>query len=151
MRLARVILLAFLSCACAAAEQGTRITLDEVAWMETGRTTQAEVVARFGLPRVEFPQSSGIISASTTTQLERLPRLRKATYVYTHRDTAGFPFYEDVGVTQSQFWIVYDDEGIVRDFGFLGSQLDQFPERRQQTIANVSQPPDRAARNRYKP
>jgi|SRR5215217_2271171 len=143
--------LAFFSYSCATAQQGKRITPDEAAWIETGRTTRAEVVARLGLPRVEFPQSSGFISVSTTTQLQGHPRLRKATYVSTHRDTAGFPFYGDVGVTQSQFWVVYDDEGVVRDFGFMGPQLDVVPEGRQKTIANVLQPPDIAAENRYQP
>src|SRR5829696_6316843 len=147
MRAARVVviaLMALVSYSCATAEQGTRITPDEVAWIEKGKTTRAEVVAKYGSPPVEFPQSSDFISASTTMQPQRLPRLRKATYVYIHRDTAGFPFYEDLGVTQSEFWIVYDDEGVVRDHKFLRSQPDPPIETRQKTIANAPQPRDSA-------
>jgi len=149
-KVAVIALMAFVSYSCATAEQGMRITPDEVAWIEEGKTTRAEVVAKLGSPRLEIPQPSEFISASTTRQVQRLPGLRKATYVYLHRDTAGFPFYEDLGVTQSEFWIVYDEEGVVRDHKFLGSQPDPPLETRQQTIANVP-PPDSAAEDRQKP
>lgn len=142
MRLAIFVVIAFVLYSCATAEQSTRIAPNEAAWIQKGTTTRTEVLARFGPPRLEFPQSSSIISPSTTVQLQQLPRLRRATYVYIRRDTAGFPFYEDAGVTQSQFWIVYDEEGVVRDYGFLGSQPDPTVERPQQTIANVPQPED---------
>jgi hypothetical protein len=154
MRAARVVVIALMALvlySCATAEQGTRITSDEVAWIEKGKTTRAEVVAKFGPPRVEFPQSSDFISASTTMQLQRLPRLRKAAYIYLHRDTAGFPFYEDLGVTQSEFWIVYDEEGVVRDHRFLVSQPDPPLETRQHTIANVLPPSDSAVEDRHQP
>jgi hypothetical protein len=162
MRLAILIVMAVVLYGCVTAGEGRRITPGETAWIEKERTTRAEVVARFGSPRVEFPQSSGFTTAlttttmttidseghakpiATTTQPQRPARLRKATYVYTHSDTAGFPFYEDVGVTQSQFWIVYDEAGVVQDYGFLGYQPDPAIERRQHTIANVSQLPDEA-------
>lgn len=141
--------IAFASYSCAIAERGKRITPDEAAWIEKGTTTHAEVVAWFGSPRIEFPQAPSLISASTPGQLQRHPRLRQATYVHIHLDTAGFPFYEDRGVTQSQFWIVYDEEGLVRDYGFLGSQPDPAFERRQHTIAHGPQPLDSAAVERY--
>ena len=156
MRAAKVVVIAFMalvSYSCATAEQGMRITSNEVAWIEKGKTTRAEVVAKFGSPRVEFPQPSDFISASTARQLRHLPRLRKATYVYLHRETAGFPFYQDLGVTQSEFWIVYDEEGVVRNHKFLGSQPDPPLETRQHTIANVPQPWDSAVEeeDRYQP
>jgi hypothetical protein len=140
MRLAILIVLAFVLYGCAAAEQGKRIIPDEVTWIEKGRTTRAEVVARFGLPPVEFPQSSGITSTSTTTtttdlqghtktiqvttQIQRPMRLRKATYVYTRREAAGFPFYDNLQLTQCQFWVVYDEKGVVQSYGFLGDSCD---------------------------
>ena len=122
MRLVILIVLDFVLYGCAAAEQGKRIIPDEVTWIEKGRTTRAEVVARFGLPPVEFPQSSGFTTASTTTITTQRPtRLRKATYVYTRRDTAdGFPFFDNPQFRQCQFWVVYDEQVVVRDYGFLG-------------------------------
>ena len=148
---------AFVLCGCATAEQGMRIIPDDVTWIEKERTTRAEVVARFGLPRVEFPQSSAFTTTTTTatittiaseghpkivptaTPIQRPTRLRKATYVYTHRDAGGFPFYDNVQFTQSQFWVLYDEKGVVQDYGFLGDPPDSVVERRQQTIATVPQ------------
>jgi len=125
---------------CATEEQGRRIIPDEVTWIEKQMTTRAEVVARFGLPPVEFPQSSGVTDTSTmtttsdsvghaktiqtTTHIQHPMRLRKATYVYIHRDAAVFPYYDSLQSTQCQFWIVYDERGVVQDYGFLGNGCD---------------------------
>ena len=155
MRLAVLMVIAFVAYGCA--EEGNRIIPDDVTWIEKERTTRAEVVARFGSPPVEFPLSSGFTTTATTatititdsdghtkptqttTQIQR-PRLRrKAMYVYTHRNAVGFPFYDNVQFTQSQFWVVYDEKGVVQDYGFLGDPSDSVVERRQQTIATVPQ------------
>jgi hypothetical protein len=126
MRLAILIVLAFVLYGCAAAEQGKRIIPDEVTWIEKGRTTRAEVVARFGLPPVEFPQSSEghLKTVQTATQIQRRTRLRKATYVCTHREPTAFPYYDSLEITQSQFWVVYDEKGVVQDYGFGGDSCD---------------------------
>ena len=60
MRLAILLVIAFLLYGCATEVPGRRIIPDEVFWIEKQRTTRAEVVARFGLPPVELPQSSGV-------------------------------------------------------------------------------------------
>jgi len=127
---------------CATGEQGLRIVPDEVRWIEKERTTRAEVVAKFGLPPVEFPQSSGFTTISTTTtttttdseghtktkqvatQVQRPTRVRKATYVYMRRDAAVFPFYDNLQWKQCKFWVVYDEKGVVQDYGFLGDACD---------------------------
>jgi len=135
--------IAFVLFGCATAEQGKRLVPDEVRWIEKERTTRAEVVARFGLPPVEFPQSSGFTTTSTTTmsttttdseghiktiqsttQIQRPMRLRKATYVYMRRAPSVFPFYDNLQSTQCQFWIVYDEKSVVQEYGFLGDSCD---------------------------
>jgi hypothetical protein len=139
VRLAVLMVIAFVLFGCATPEQGKRIVPDEVRWIEIERTTRAEVVARFGLPPVEFPQSSGFTTTSktttttttdseghtkivqVTTQTQRPTRLRKATYVYTHREPSVFPFYDNLQSTQCQFWVVYDEKGVVQDYGFGGN------------------------------
>ena len=68
VHLAILMVTAFILYGCVTAEQGNRIVPDDVKWIEIERTTRAEVVARYGLPPLEFPQ--------------RPTRLRKATYVY---------------------------------------------------------------------
>lgn len=140
MRLAGILVIAFLLYGCATEEQGRRIIPDEVTWIEKQRSTRAEVVERFGLPPVELPQSSSVTAISiatttrdleghtktiqTTTQTQRPTRLRKATYVYIHHDAAVFPFYDNFQSTQCQFWLVYDEKGVVQDYGFLGKACD---------------------------
>ena len=106
MHLAILMVTAFILYGCVTAEQGNRIVPDDVKWIEIERTTRAEVVARYGLPPLEFPQ--------------RPTRLRKATYVYMRRDPVVFPFYDNLQPTQCQFWVVYNEKGIVQDYGFLG-------------------------------
>lgn len=139
VRLAILMVIALVLYGCATDVQGKRIIPDEVRWIEKERTTRAEVVARFGLPPVEFPQSSGFTTTSmtptdseghvktirNTTQIQRLARLRKATYAYTRRDAPVFPFYYDnPRLRQCQFWVVYDEKGVVQDYGFLGESCD---------------------------
>jgi hypothetical protein len=122
MRLAILMLIVFVLFGCATAEQGKRITPDDVTWIEKERTTRAEVVAKFGSPPVEFPQSSEghLKTVQTATQIQRRTHLRKATYVYTHREPTAFPYYDSLEITQSQFWVVYDEKGVVQDYGFGG-------------------------------
>jgi hypothetical protein len=135
-------ILAIVLYGCATGDQGLRIVPDEVRWIEKERTTRAEVVARFGWPRVEFPQSSGFTASPTTTtttitdsegdtktiqittQIQRPTRPKKATYVYMRRDAAVFPFYDNLQWKQCQFWVVYDEKGVVQDYGFLGDACD---------------------------
>ena len=135
-----ILVIALVLFGCATAEQGKRIIPDEVRWIEKGRTTRAEILARFGLPTVEFPMSSdftiGSMTTTTTdseghtktiqviTQTQRPTRPRKATYVYIRRDTAVFPFYDNPQLTQCQFWVVYDEKGVVREYGFRGDSCD---------------------------
>ena len=147
VRLAVLMVIAFVLFGCATAEQGKRLVPDEVRWIEKERTTRAEVVARFGLPPVEFPQSSGFTPTSktttiTTTDLEANTktvqvttppqhprRSRKATYVYTRRAPSVFPFYDNLQVAQCQFWVVYDEKGVVQDYGFEGHCDGQLQDR----------------------
>ena len=175
MRLATLMIIVFVAFGCATAEEGTRIMPDEVTWIEKEKTTRAEIVARFGSPPVEFPQSSGftttsttttitttdldghVQTAQTTTQVERPSSLRKATYAYTRRNPARFPFYDNERSTQSEFWVVYDERGVVQDYGFLGglpitiqAKVASSAIERQQTIA-ASQLADNTLEDPYEP
>src|SRR5215467_1860869 len=148
MRVGILTVISFIAFGCATAEYGKRIVPDEVRWIEIERTTRAEVVARFGFPPVEFPQSSGFRTTSqttttsttdleghiktvqVTTQVQRPTRSRKATYVYNRREPSVFPFYDNLQVTQCQFWVVYDEKGVVQDYGFEGHCGGHLQDRR---------------------
>ena len=148
MRAVVLTVTAFVAFGCATADEGKRIVPDEVRWIEIERTTRAEVVARFGLPPVELPQSSGFRTTSqttttgttdleghtntvqVTTQVQRPTRSRKATYVYNRREPSVFPFYDNPRLRQCQFWIVYDEKGVVQDYGFEGNCDGQLQDRR---------------------
>src|SRR5215510_1992110 len=146
MRAAVLTVIAFLMFCCATADLGKRIVPDDVRWIEIERTTRAEIVARFGLPAVEFPQSSGLTTTSqtrtttteleghsktvrVTTQVQRPTRSRKATYVYNRREPSVFPFYDNLHSTQCEFWVVYDEKGVVQDYGFEGHCDGQLQDR----------------------
>ena len=162
MRLPILMVIIFVLYGCATNERGMRFIPEEVTWIEKERTTRAEVVARFGLPPVELPQASGFATTTTTktitaidseghtkttqttTQIQRPSQLRKAIYVSAHRDAAVFPAYDNVEFTPNQFWVIYDEKGVVRDYGFLGDPPDSAVRRDQQTIATAPQLTDHA-------
>jgi len=147
MRVGLLMVVAFVVFGCATGDQGKRIVPDEVRWIQQDRTTRAEIVATFGLPAVEFPQSSdfNVTSNTTTTstadpeghiksvqmteQVQHPTRSRKATYVYYRREPSLFPFYDNLRLRQCQFWIVYDEKGVVRDYGFEGDCDGQLQDR----------------------
>jgi hypothetical protein len=116
--------------ACANVEIGRRITSDDVAWIQKGKTTRAEILERFGPPMSEGPDyntmqfhtkttttthNSGDNQVSeTTTTIEPVNKLTKAVYLHTQSEGGVF-----VGIktTQEQFWVQYDERGIVQDYG----------------------------------
>ena len=159
MRVPILMVIVFVLFGCAS-EQGRRFLPEEVMWIEKERTTRAEVVGRFGLPPVELPHPAGFTTTTTTktitaidsaghtkttqttTQIQRPSQLRKAVYVSTHRDAALFPSHDNVEFTQNQLWVIYDEKGVVRDYGFLGDQPDPAVRQDQQTIATAPQVTD---------
>lgn len=132
MRLIYGVIITFVLWGCATDEQGRLISQDEVTWIEKRVTTRTQVVERFGSPRFEMPLQSSTTSTTTTTtatvegqsqtttttiHLDEPPRRTKAIYPYT-RSRSTLPFY--VKVRTSQFWLVYDENGVVQDYGFVG-------------------------------
>jgi len=135
--MSRIILIALLVIlsGCATAKMGRQITVEQAAWIQKGVTSRSEVVARFGVPNFEFPDytnskyettststttKDGDTSTTTTTVQAQSPKSTKATYLHTRSEAAVLPFYANVQTTQNQFWINYDEKGIVQDFGFAG-------------------------------
>jgi hypothetical protein len=133
-RIVLVSLVIFLN-GCATAEMGRLITPEQAAWIQKGVTTRNEVVERFGVPDLEFPDytdskhqttststttKEGDTSGTTTPTQVDSPKGTRATYLHTKSEAAVLPFYANAQSTQSQFWIKYDDNGIVQDFGFDG-------------------------------
>jgi hypothetical protein len=117
---------------CATDEQGRLISRDEVSWIQKGMTTRSQVIERFGSPRFETPLQSSTHSTTTTTtatadgqsqtttttvHVDEPPKGTKAIYPYT-RSRSTLPF--DIKVRTSQFWLVYDENGVVQDYGFVG-------------------------------
>jgi hypothetical protein len=116
---------------CAIGEQGRLISQDEVTWIQKGVTTRSQVVERFGSPRLETALQSTTTSTTTTTgsveghsqtttttvQATEAQKGSKAAYLYT-RSESTLPFWGNVHTTQ--FWVVYDEKGIVQDYGFIG-------------------------------
>jgi hypothetical protein len=133
-RIVLIALLVILS-GCATAEMGRQITVEQAAWIQKGVTSRSDIVARFGTPNFEFPDytnskyettststttKDGDTHTTTTTSQVQMPKSTKATYLHTRSKAAVLPFYANVQTTQNQFWINYDEKGIVQDFGFVG-------------------------------
>jgi len=123
---------------CATSEIGRKITPEETTWIKKGVTTRTEVVEKFGAPKYEMPDWSrmGFSSTSTTTTtttkeddtqtqksvstttIQTKPKNQFTKALYFHTKSTGGLF---VGfkITQDQFWVIYDAQGIVQDHGFF--------------------------------
>ena len=64
-----------------------------------------------------------------------------------HRHAAAFTSRGNEEVTHDQLWIIYDEKGVVRDYGFLGDPPDSAVRRDQPTIATAPQLPDQGSQN----
>jgi hypothetical protein len=132
MRLIYALVISLALSGCATDEQGRLIRPEDTTWIQKGVTTRSEIVQRFGPPRFETPLQSSTTSTTTTTtdivqgqpktttriaRVNGAPMGTKATYPYT-RSQSGVPF--NVNVRLSQFWVIYDEKGIVQDYGFVG-------------------------------
>ena len=116
---------------CGTEEHGRRIRQADVTWIQKGVTKRSQIVERFGSPRFEMPLQSNTTSTTTktatvqgqsettitTVQVNEPPKGAKATYLYT-RSWSTIPFVAKAHTTQ--FWLVYDEKGIVQDYGLVG-------------------------------
>jgi hypothetical protein len=121
-----VILLLTLT-SCVTNERGRNITAEEVVWIQKGVTTRIEVIQKFGKPYSEGPDGLMVettTSPTTTTDdgtqtsvITSTVRPNKYTRaMYLHTKTEGGVFM-DTKVAQEQFWVRYDERGVVQDFG----------------------------------
>ena len=101
MRAMFLVLLVLLS-GCAATERGVQITQEQAAWIQKGVTPRSEVVARFGVGYV-YPDTDS--------------RYGKVTYLYVKAEPRQ-PFAAYARTTAKEFWVQYDEKGVVQDFGF---------------------------------
>jgi len=126
-----IVLLAFISWGCATAEMGRYVGPQDVTWIQKGVTTRSEVVQRLGAPHSEAPdwtpmqfQSVSTTTTSkegasqqsvTTTKVEPINKSTKAIYLHTKSEGGLFVGFT---TTQEQFWVSYDEHGIVQNYGF---------------------------------
>ena len=131
MRMIYGVLISLVLCGCATDEHGWLIKQEEVTWIEKGVTTRTQVVEHCGAPRFEGPLPSTTTSTTTATatvegkshttittvHVDEPSTQTKAIYPYT-RFQSTTPFY--VKVYTSEFWLVYDEQGVVQGYGFVG-------------------------------
>ena len=104
---------------CVVEDHTLVIRPDDTTWIQKGQTTRQEVIERFGAPRftgtlegegqyAEYsPPGPGVAS------LEPRP---EGPFPQTYRPPADtMPGAEALG---ERLWLVYDNQGIVQDFGF---------------------------------
>ena len=134
-----IIFVSLITVGCATAESGRTITPEEITWMQKGVTTRVEVVEKLGYPMSEVPDWSKMDLSSTsttttttitgddgqtpksvsTTTVQTNPgnKFSKALYIHTKSTGGLFVGFE---TTQEQFCVVYDEQGVVQDYGFSG-------------------------------
>jgi hypothetical protein len=100
-------------------------TMAHTAWIQKGITTRSQIEARFGSPNFEVPEYAGStpetaltstprddVHAPATSTVIQSPKDTKATYV--PRLSAA----ETGPTNQDRLWVIYDENNVVKDFGF---------------------------------
>jgi hypothetical protein len=137
MKWSSVVMLALLAISCATHEMGRYITPEDLAFIQKGKTTRAEVVQRLGKPMGEgpdptlfqfkttttttkskttvTPEGETQTEAVTTMQVEPIKKGTKAMYLHTSTEGGAF---RGMKQRQERVWIMYDEAGIVQDYTF---------------------------------
>jgi len=125
MRFVTLLALLVLMSGCATkVEQPT--TMAHTAWIKKGITTRSQIEAHFGSPNYEVPEYAGSTpetaltskprdderAPATTSTVSQAPKDTKATYV------PPLPEAESVPTKQDRLWVIYDENNVVKDFGF---------------------------------
>ncbi len=104
---------------CVVGEVEPRIAPDDTTWIQKGHTTQEQVIARFGQPDLTIRRDDGgqyaeyTITDDLMAQLEPRP---EGPFPQTYRPPVQtMPGAEAL---RERFWVIYDSQGIVQDFGF---------------------------------
>jgi outer membrane protein assembly factor BamE (lipoprotein component of BamABCDE complex) len=121
------------------ASHGKLVTRDQASWIQKGVTTRDEVVKRLGSPNFpEVPSASTMFSTEyeTTTEetvengkkvtrgtMKVIPAKGRRTIAqYFYAQSAAF-----AGTTTKDFWIGYDEQGTVQNFGFSDTAISSCP------------------------
>lgn len=142
MRFVTSLALLFLLISCADVKiLPHQISLEDTAWIQKGTTTRTEVEARFGKPNFEVPEYAvstpetadtstprhDASSPATTTTISKSPTHTKATYVPSETSAVSLTrkmlFMSEAKDGQrkkDRFWVTYDLNNVVIDFGFAG-------------------------------
>lgn len=128
-----IVLFPLIMWGCATAEMGRYIGPNDVVWIQKGVTTRPEVVQRLGAPMSEVPdwtsmqfQSTSTTTTTTTktgetqqsvttTKVDPINKLTKAVYLHTKSEGG---IFVGITTTQEEFWVTYNERGIVQDYGF---------------------------------
>lgn len=114
-----VILSLLLSTACVVGDVERRITPKDTAWIEKGRTTREQVLAKFGEPTfTETYKEMGQYAEYAAPPTERLSLepIPSGPFPQVQRPPGGT--VSEPRSLGDRFWILYDAQGIVESFGF---------------------------------
>jgi hypothetical protein len=119
-----VVLIGLTLAGCSFAETGRLITSEQLDQFRQGTTTRDEVLRLLGPPLVEvppFPTAQAATPDTTAaeppaTAAERGPSYPRYTAHYYYARLV-FPTPEGYRTTVQQFWVQYDPNGIVQEFG----------------------------------
>lgn len=104
---------------CAIGEAPQRIRPADTAWIQKGQTTRNEIVGKFGEPTFRGTREEVGQYAEYRWRPESMPALQptpSGPFPQAYRPPARTtPEAEALG---ERFWVVYDEQGVVEDFGF---------------------------------
>lgn len=120
--------------ACATAKIEHPTTMMDTGWIQRGSTTRDQIETRFGSPNFEVPEYAGSTRPTTAMTAPRVdkdipkttstvtpsPKETKATYLQPQASAEMAPSSAKVQDNDDRFWVTYDADDVVRDFGFAG-------------------------------
>ncbi len=105
--------------ACVVGEVERRITTQDTVWIEKGRTTREQVLAKFGEPAFTGThQGVGQYAEYTVPPRARLTLAPVQSGPFPQVQRAPVDTVPEVKALGDRFWVIYDARGIVEDFGF---------------------------------
>ncbi len=111
-------------CSCVTGKPDQRIRTEDVGWIQKGQTTREQITAKFGPPTFKMPrredQGVGEYAAyrfEPPTEVLQ-PRPRGALPQVFHPPTERLQPLGTFQTSGQNFWVLYDDRGVVEEFGF---------------------------------
>ncbi len=104
---------------CVTGDDAQRIRPEDTTWIQKGQTTQKEIIAKFGQPQFTGTQKGvGQLAEYTYSPPAPVGLEPRPSGPFPQAYTPPAQTRPETEALKERFWVLYDSQGIVQDFGF---------------------------------